>query len=145
MGSGLFDFKKKETIFRGKTVTMEMRPMKTKEMAMVLPYFMDLQKFKEKMKVEPIEGEPGKFKVKIEDPEAVRGLMGMLEEAKPVILAAVRNLEGIEDTLETVCEEFYYFPLAMDITMALFRVTKIGEEETKNSSEPSSEASSGIS
>ncbi len=130
MGSGLFDYRQHTTKFRGKDVAMEIRPLKTKEMGLVLPFFMDLQKFKEKMVVKDL-GE-GKQKVTVEDPEAIKRLFELQEKAIEILPGAVRNLVGIEDDWKTVCEEVYYFSFVLDIVMHLFQITQLTESDAKN-------------
>ena len=136
-GSGLFEFRPWSATFRGDPVTAEVRPLKTKEMAIVLPFVIGLEGFKESAEV--IDLGEGKQKIKIKDPKMIQSLFEVQGKAADIFPSAVRNLTGIPDPWETICEQMYYMGFVVDLLLHLITITQVPEDALKNSEGPSSE------
>ena len=123
--SNLFDFQKYETTFVGKPVTMEIRPLKSREMIQVLPI---IAKINKKMKEQP----ELKDKLRFDDEESITMALSVQDKVKDIVPNAVRNLEGIDDNWTVICEEFYYLPFVLELVLKLTAISQIGEPAIKN-------------
>lgn len=129
--SGLFDFRPYATKHKGEDVTMEVRPLKTKEMAIALSFSMTMQQNKDAIKVEKLED--GTKKITIGSPEAIKTMYDFQTQSLPVVSNAVRNLEGTpDDDWTVICEQSYYLPLVLDIMTHLMKITQLSEGDEKN-------------
>jgi hypothetical protein len=132
--SSLFDFRKYDTEFKGRPVSMELRPLKSREVAEFLPLFLTLA---EKAKAHGKEvGRDIKFT--LNNAEDIKIVIEAQAKAVEVLPNAVRNLTGIDDGWPTVCEQMYYLPFVMDLLTRLVAISSVTEEDAKNSGRPSS-------
>jgi hypothetical protein len=131
--SSLFDFQKWETEFRSSKVSMELRPLKSREVAEFLPFFMAVRSKSEKAK----KGDQLSF----DDPEEIKTVFAAQAKAVDILPNAVRNLAGVDDNWQTICEEVLYLPLVIDILVRLMTISYASKEDSKNSGGPSSQAS----
>ena len=139
--SSLFDFQRWETEFRGGKVSMELRPLKSREVAEFLPFFMLVRAKSEKKKKEA--QEKAEDKLSFEDPEEIKMVFAAQEKAGTILPNAVRGLVGVDDNWQTICEEVLYLPLVMDILVRLMAISYASKEDSKNSGGPSSQPSPG--
>lgn len=127
---GLFDYRPWTMKFKGKDVTMEIRPMKTKEMAIVLPLSrLMAEKWKDTKQDATAED---KAMMIFDDPEQIQSLFDTQAKAIEILPNAVRNLQGIEHDWKTICEEFYYMSFAIAVLIQLLSISMIGLDEAKN-------------
>ncbi len=136
---GLFGFQKWETTFKGKTVTMEIRPLKTREMAVVLPLsrmiaekFKDLKKDTKDLTTDDPNQLSDKIKIVFEDPKQIQVVFDMQEKAADILPHAVRNIVGLKHGWKEICEEFYYMTFAVALLMKLISISVMDEKTTKN-------------
>ena len=109
-----------ETEFRGEKITMELRPLKTKAMLLLMPYLGSTQ-----------------------NPEqAGRASMEMAQLAPQIFPEHVRNLQGLTingqpPTWEIMAEELMFTALIVEIMAQLASISAVSEEEQKNFTGPS--------
>jgi hypothetical protein len=128
--SSLFDFRKYETEFKGKPVSMEIRPLKSRQMVEFLPMFLMLSAKGEQHK----EG----TKFVLNNADDIKIVVEGQAKAASIFPDAVRGLTGIDDDWPTICEQMYYLPFVMDLLTKLVAISSMTEEEVKNSKGPSS-------
>jgi hypothetical protein len=127
--SSLFDYRPYEMDFSGKKVSMEIRPLKSREMMVILPLVM---KINERIKSQ--QSDPAlKSVIRFNDEESISLALSLQDKVKDIVPSAVRNMSGIDDPWTTICEEFFYFPFVLQIVMMLVSISQIGEAESKNS------------
>ena len=122
---GMFGWRAFQTKFQGKEVKMEVRPLKVKEMQILLPL------------------------IKIADgtvqEKSAGGTHAQIElslklqsEVLPIMRDAVRNVQGLDEivgdkvTPEMLCEEFGFFPLVMNVMKELMGISTMAAVEAKN-------------
>lgn len=129
--SSLFDFRVYETEFKGRPISMELRPLKSREMAEFLPMFLMLAaKNREKQR----EG----VKFTLDNADDIKIVIEAQAKAAGILPSAVRGLTGIDDDWPTICEQMYYLPFVMEVLTRLVAISSVTEEDAKNSERPSS-------
>ena len=129
---GMFGYRPWTTTYKGKDIAMEIRPLKTKEMAIVLPISkMMADKWKT---LNPDQQKSEKPMIRFEDPGDIEKMFDMQGKAGEILPNACRNLTGITEGhgWKEISEEFYYMSLAIAILMKLISISIVGEEDTKN-------------
>lgn len=135
--SSLFDFRKWSIEFDGKKIEMEVRPMKSREIIAMLPYFNKIQKkVKEQREADAAKGATAisddMVATRFDDPESIEALFKIQEKAPEIMANAVRNITGIDDSVQTMCEEMYYLPLVINIMVHVFSLSQLTEKNVKN-------------
>lgn len=116
--------------FNGETVNATLRRIKRKDFMRVLPFLQQVAALRE-------------TGVKDDSGEAIAltgKLLDELSEALPGYVVEFSGLvddEGAAVTLETVLEEAYFLPVAMHLAMQLVSTSAISEDQSGNSSRPS--------
>ena len=108
-----------ETTFENDTITMSLKRLKRKAMMKLTPYLIANE-------------ESVSTKGKISEMELMNVSADMLPE-HVVNFKGLKDADGNEISLEAMCEEAFFIPLQAGIISELFEITKLREEDAKNS------------
>jgi len=109
-----------ETEFEEDKITMNLNRLRRADMMVLMPFM----------------NEAGKGEVKVD--------VDLMNLASDLLPNYVENFKGLKDedgnpvTIETVCDQTYFMTLAGEIIAELFNISKLGDEDSKNSDKPRS-------
>jgi hypothetical protein len=116
---------------------MEIRPLKSREVAEFLPMFLILAGKMKQQTNKTVGAKIEDIKFTLDNAEDINVVIAAQEKAGSILPNAVRNLSGIEDEWSTICEQMYYLPFVMDVLVRLVAISSVTGEDSKNSGRPS--------